>query len=656
MQEVLAMRFSARGFFLLPLILLTAAAPALAAPVWKALGPFGGTIQTITAAPSDTRVVYVTTQYEGAFRSTDGGASWVPIHKAFVTGNVAADPARPGTVYLATPEDKLVKSTDYGSHWTLANRGLEGTGVSAVAVDPARPSRVYAALDSRVFRSTNGGASWQPSRQAFPSSSYTSKVTVLLPVPRPRGTVFAVADGKLWKSGDAGDTWKALDRDLSGYVFALAASPLDPWTLYASVEMPEGRGGVFRSRDSGASWEAVRETPSLVISLAVSPRSSRTVWAGTMDKGLLVSQDGGAHWKAAGLQGMRVMAVAIPSSSPRTVFAATVAWKGDPGGVFASEDGGATWERRNRGLAGLSTPAVLTDPATPGVLWAHLQEQGGLFRSTNGGRDWTSLPIPATYLAMAPSMPSTLYAVGLSQAWRTEDGGASWVPIMDPGNPAWWHRDLWVDPLSPTTLWSNGNGFARSVDGGATWVHQPLPGGGWVTRLAFAPSSPSTVYAAGFRVYDGRFTRTTAWRSTDGGATWTSIENGLGSSEPTALAIDPVDPRLVYVTVCGYYCSPDGGIWKSADGGEHWTLTGQGLEPFEVTALAASPIAGVVWAAVADGRIFRSADSGETWRESTGPQARVVYQLTLDPQDPRRVYAATSSGVWRMEDKSEDEP
>jgi photosystem II stability/assembly factor-like uncharacterized protein len=650
MQEVSAMRWSLRRAVpLLPLILLIAAAPALAAPVWKALGPFGGTIQTLTVAPSNARVIYAMSEYEGAFRSTDGGASWVPIHGAFITGNVAIHPNHPGTIYLSNPAGKLVKSTDFGSHWTLVDRGLGDTGVTAVAVDPARPSRLYAGVGLRVFRSTNGGASWQPSRQSFPAS-YDPKITALLAVPRPAGTVFALTGGLLFKSGDAGMTWRTLAGGLPNDVVTVAVSPAEPWMLYASVRQAAG-GGIFRSRDAGASWEAAHPTASPVISLAVSPRSARTVWAGTEDRGLLVSYDGGAHWKAAGPRGIsKVTAVAVPLSSPRTVFAASVSQGRDAGGVFASEDGGATWERRNRGLAGLAASMVVADPATRGVLWASLEGQG-LFRSVDGGRAWTLLPLLAASLAMAPSAPSTLYAMGPTRMWRSDDGGASWNEVVVSGELAGPSDTLWVDPVSATTLWSNGNGLVRSVDGGATWVRQPIPNPGAVRYLAFAPSSPSTMYAVGFRVASGKYTRVTAWRSTDGGATWTSIDQGLGGGEPTDLAVDPVDSRLVYVTACGYYCSSIPGLWKSTDGGAAWTLTGKDLGNHVATAIAASPIAGVVWTAVENGRLFRSADGGGTWQERAGPQARVIYDLIIDPHAPRRVYAATSSGVWVLENE-----
>ncbi|MBW8874947.1 MAG: hypothetical protein JF614_08280 [Acidobacteria bacterium] len=88
------------------LLLILAAAPALAAlvlsapslaaaPQWAPLGPYGGLVNTVTVDPADNRVLYATADFQGTFKSADGGASWVPIHTGYASGNVAVDP--PGT-------------------------------------------------------------------------------------------------------------------------------------------------------------------------------------------------------------------------------------------------------------------------------------------------------------------------------------------------------------------------------------------------------------------------------------------------------------------------------------------------------------------------------------------------------------------------------
>src|SRR4051794_2427415 len=95
------------------------AVPSFAAP-WMPLGPFGGTIFSLTVAPSDPHRLYAVTG-EGLFRSTNGGASWTAI-RGDSTSNVAVDPTRPDTIYVGTESGGEAgggqKSTDGGAHWT----------------------------------------------------------------------------------------------------------------------------------------------------------------------------------------------------------------------------------------------------------------------------------------------------------------------------------------------------------------------------------------------------------------------------------------------------------------------------------------------------------------------------------------------------------
>jgi photosystem II stability/assembly factor-like uncharacterized protein len=214
-------------------------------------------------------------------------------------------------------------------------------------------------------------------------------------------------------------------------------------------------------------------------------------------------------------------------------------------------------------------------------------------------------------------------------------------------------RFLRIDPANPSHLWgSDGSKLLQSTDGGVTWTAPASPDFGCeVLDLAYAPSSPSVLYVAGskpegFRCtvpYPGLF------RSVDGGASWTEADAGLPRHRVAALAVDPHDPQLVYAGDGGAPLALDvgDGVWKSTDGGASWTRAGDELAGHTMAALAASPVSGVLWAADDAGKVFRSSDGGTTWTdESDGLQTSSVHRLAPDPADPRRVYAATMSGVW----------
>ena len=91
------------------------------------------------------------------------------------------------------------------------------------------------------------------------------------------------------------------------------------------------------------------------------------------------------------------------------------------------------------------------------------------------------------------------------------------------------------------------------------------------------------------------------------------------------------------------------GVWKSVDQGKTWTRTG--LDDASITRIAVSPLPGKVYAATPDGRVFRSADGGATWSDwSAGLKVSAITELLVDADDPGRIYASTTHGVWLLEE------
>jgi photosystem II stability/assembly factor-like uncharacterized protein len=643
-------------------LVLLLAVPLAATPRWTPLGPFGGAALALTVDPTNARVVYATTGLSGAFKSIDGGASWTPLQVDDTSANVAVDPVHPGTIYVAQSSGPVLKSTDGGAHWTVAARNAANAVFSAskIAVDPARPSRLYAAVFGGVRSSLDGGATWRPTSR-LPTPGVFS-VTALAVAPSPAGTVFAGTPVYgLFKSEDGASSWKPVRDGLpSGSVEALAISPSDPRTVYVSIG-----SRLFRSADGGASWQEVAKPAEarLISSLAVSPGLPDTVWAVDGLNGLAFrSTDGGAHWTQIGPPGPWALNVTVAPTSPSTVYLGTRPHGLDEGGVFASADGGTTWERRNRGLAALQVRTFAVDPANPDVLWAGVPDQG-LFRSGDGGGSWerrspeapTPDGFPTRTVAVDPSAPSTVYFLAPPWLWRTSDGGSSWTQLRGPGSPPPSVEILWVDPADPSKLWgaegtalgAAGGTLLQSPDRGATWVRLSTPSPGCqIFDLAFAPSSPSTIYLAATKPGQlGCSTPKAAlFRSTDGGASWTQPNLRLNLPLAHRIAVDPVDLRLVYLAT-------DSGVWKSADGGKTWARAGAKLARRTITAVAASPLARVVWASVEPGQIFRSRNGGATWQDWTDSlQTYGINGLTIDPAAPHRVYAFTGSGVWVIED------
>lgn len=661
------------------------AAPGLLAAqesLWTSLGPFGGQIDSLTADPSRPGVVYATETGLGVFRSADAGASWTAVFGGEVLGNVAVDPAAPSVLYVAASPSGVWKSVDSGAHWSPAGRGLPANlgPFPIVEVDPARPNRVYLGSSRGVWRSVNGGASWQSANTGFPAAPSLPAVTAIAAVRRPVATAFAGTAAGLFRTTNGGNSWQRLGRGLPAgvagtAVTSLAVSPSDPQTLYVLFE----GGGLFRTRNGGNSWQPATRPPGSqpVTSLVVDPRSPATLYAGLLNGQVLRSMDGASRWGAAGrLPGSPSPAVALePDPFTRRRLYAGLPQGAVPGGVFRSDDGGSTWQRRSEGLSGLGATSLAVDPSDPAQLWT-----GGdsyLFRSANGGRRWSRLATPGGFLFPEPGQigvgaASAVFVrtfqplpIGRSTLFRTENDGASWAQVFGPLERFQSFLQYRIAPSDPETLYALASlepaqprySLLRSTDSGGSWQTRAsgLLLGCGVGELVVAPSSAEVLYATGAASVPPQSCAgpsSQVLRSRDGGATWTDVSAGLPARGFVDRAtVDPGDPDVVYVSfeITGF--SPTGGVWKSTDGGATWRQAGTELAGRSISYLLATAVPGRVYAALAGGRVFRSDDGGEHWEDATGRLVtRGIYELVADPSDPDRIYAATWNGVWRLDE------
>lgn len=637
-------------------------------PAWQPLGPWGGSITSIAIDPIHPQVLYAGGVLTGVVKSTDGGASWrlLPGSPPFPSF-VALDPSRPATVYASQQSARQIsKSTDGGAHWRRINAGLPvDLDISGLAVDPARPSRLYLGSARRgVWRSVDGGASWQQASRGLPAGGNIQVLSLAIPR-RPAGTAFInTTPYGLFRTRDAGASWKPAGNGLSAasQVFALAIAPADPRTVYASFA-----NRVYRSENGGDSWAPAGQPPGgpTLITLAVHPRSPRTIYGGTANSGIFKSTDGGRSWELTGAPtDVATIALALDSTRRGTVYAGLALQGQYPGGVLRSADGGDTWQRRNRGLPGLTANSVAVDPADPDTLATAL-ETGGLFRSvpSDGGgvrfvRTGAGFPaVPGFTVLIGGALaagPGTFYAVEFSQRrlWRSTDSGLTWRPLPGPEGQVFFLR---ADPLDPDTLYAmTQTGLAerriyrghRGGDGGLSWTAlAPPPPNCGLSGLAVAPSAPAVLYLAGSSSSSCNDTRSALFRSSDGGASWTDVSAGLPGELVLAVTVDPQDSRVVYTGIISNLEGVDQGVWKSTDSGATWKPSG--LQGSPIRALAASPVPGVLWASVPEGFVYRSDDAGATWQDQSGGQVlRDVVDFAFDPADPERVYIAGFGGVW----------
>jgi hypothetical protein len=250
-----------------------------------------------------------------------------------------------------------------------------------------------------------------------------------------------------------------------------------------------------------------------------------------------------------------VRSMVIDPDSPTTLYAGTGS------GLFISVDSGGHWNAADTGMEGEEVDALVIDPLTPTTLYAGTF-MGGVFKTTNSGGQWTAVNTGLTddiiySLAIDPLTPTILYAgTWMGGVFKTINGGDSWSAF---------NTGLPHDPDFPDDYHS-------------------------AAALAITPQTPSILYV-GFESGAGSETYPDleggVYRSTNGGASWSMVGNGLTDYTINMLAIDPVSPTSLYAATAG------GGVYgfelipvlvsnhSSGAPGSYFTFTGYDFPPDE---------------------------------------------------------------------------
>ena len=274
--------------------------------------------------------------------------------------------------------------------------------------------------------------------------------------------------------------------------------------------------------------------------------------------------------------------------------------------------------------------AVTGVPGKPGLFYFG-STGGGVWRTTNGGRNWENISDgffggSIGSVAVSESDPNVIYVGGGEVTVR--------------GNVSF------------------GYGIWKSLDAGKTWTSCGLTESRHVPRIRIHPQNPDLVYAAAMGNLFAPNEQRGVFRSADGGKTWQKILYVSDEVGAVDLLLDPGNPRILYATTwrvkrTPYDLSSGGegsGLWKSTDGGDTWTnlSDNEGLPTgtIGIIGVAVSPVNPErVWAIVeaAEGGVFRSDDAGKTWKKLNDDRAlrqRAWYytRIYADPQDADVLY------------------
>ncbi len=639
---------------------------------WRSIGPYrSGYVYAVAGVPDDPAVYYLGLPEGGVWKSMSGGTVWKPIfdeqHVASI-GSVVVAYSDPDVVYVGTGDptgwsytsgDGVYKSKDAGKSWTHV--GLEDSRyIPAMLVNPNDPNDVLAGVLG--FRQRAGGPTSNP------------------------------ATG-IYRSTDGGATWtRVLYVDARTGVTGLSRDERDPGVVYAS----------FRRNVSGLSPSEEK---------ALKPLGS----------GIFKSTDGGATWApipGAGLpDAARGFEIAVASGMHGArVYAEAQGAGRDAGGVYRSDDGGASWTLGTRHIASAGG-RIYVNPTNPDVVYLM---GTSMYRSVDGAKSFRSFKgspggDDERDLWIDPHNGNRML-LGADQGPAVSlDGGHTWTPWynlpngqfynvstddhfpyrvcgsqQDSGSACVLSRSDWGQILQSD--WAPAGGFEagfivpdrlnprwvyvqgwyhvlRRLDretGQVAVLYSPTPEDRflWSPPMVFSPQDPHTLYMGAQWIL----------ASSDGARTWRHVSPDLttppaGSSRPTqrssdrgpAASIQTIAPSAVAGGEI-WAGTSNGLIQLTVDGGLHWkNVTPADMPEGAVNIIEASHHdAGTAYAAVqlpGDDApwIFRTRDFGESWQKIVRglPDDAGARVVREDPVDPSLLYAGTVKGAWVSFDRGD---
>jgi len=583
---------------------------------------------------------------------------------------------------------------------------FRGGRVTAVAGVVDQPLVYYmGATGGGVWKTTDGGLTWQ----ATSDKDFTAGSIGAIAVAPSDPNVVYVGTGEspirgnlspgdgMYRSTDAGKTWIKIGLADAGQIAHIAVHPRNADIVYVAVLGhafgPNATRGVFRSKDGGKTWEKIlfKNDSTGAIDLALDPTNPRILYAG--------------FWQA----------VRRP-------------WElvsGGPGsGIWKSTDGGDTWKdiTLSRGLpAGIiGKIGLAVSPVSHDRVWALVEaDSGGLFRSNDGGATWTRSSGDNeirqrawyfTHVVADPGNVDGVYVLNVTLL-KSVDGGKTFTNLHAPHGD---HHALWIDPRDPQRMINGNDGGATvSQNGGATWTtldNQPTAqfyhviatthfpyrlcgaqqdnstvciasrtdrlgisdkdwydvGGGESGWIAARQDDPDVVFAGSYGGYITRFDRRTgqaravnAWPDNPMGWGAAALKYRFQWTFPIVLS--PTNPNDLYIGAQVVFKSVnDGRSWqvispdltrnetaKQGPSGGPITKDNTSTEYYNtIFTVAPSPRdSQLIWVGTDDGLVQVTRDGGKTWQNATPkdlPEGALVSTVEASPHDPATAYVAAT--------------
>ena len=564
---------------------------------------------------------------DGMYKSVDGGSNWTKMgfEKSERIANIIVNPKNSKEIYVAvlgalwgdSEERGVYKTTDGGATWDKVLYVNQKTGCADLAMDPNDPNTLYASMwefrrtgwsfdsggeNSALYKSTDGGASWNKIHNGFPKGKL-GRLAIAVAKSNPKilyTVIEAEKDEKkgLYRSDDAGNSWKQLNNDFGitvrpFYFSRIVVDPKNP-----DVVVKGGLSGSI-SRDGGKTFKNLGNMHSDIHDITFDIHNSDRMYCGT-DGGVYRSWNGGTTMEIVeNLPLSQFYHVSVDDAEPYNVYGGLQdngSWYGpssSPGGINARD-----WNSVGYG----DGFRVLKHP-TKNIIYSEMQGAENVWRyDVDNKRDKTVQPLPQkgrpklrfnwnAPMAVSTHQPDRFY-MGSQFLHKSENMGDTWK-IISPdlttndrtkqlqdnsgglskdNSGAENHTTIFTiaeSTLDENVIWAgtdDGN-VQVTQDGGATWTNTSmnitgLPKNTWCYHIEASVFNKGTAYA----VFDGHTMNDMnpyAYKTTDFGKTWTNIITDEVTGFVRNIQEDYVNPDLLFL-------GTEFGLYITIDGGKHW--------------------------------------------------------------------------------------
>lgn len=565
---------------------------------------------------------------DGLFKSIDGGVNWKKIEgfdKSERIAGIEINPNNSDEVYVGvlgalwgdSDVRGVYKTTDGGTTWEKILYIDQKTGCSDILIDPNNPSILYAAMwefrrsgwgfnsggeNSALYKSTDGGKSWNKIHNGFPKGKF-GRLAVALAPSNPKILYSVVESEKkedrgIYRSDDAGENWTHLNND-----FGLVVRPFYFSRLVVDPKNPDivVKGGLFGSysRDGGKTFKSLGRMHPDIHDILFDINNSDRMYTAT-DGGVYRSWDGGSTFEiVSNIPVSQFYHISIDDKEPYNIYGGLQdngSWYGpsrSPGGI----------EGRDWNVVGYGDGFRVEKHPTKDIIYTEMQGAQNVWRiDTKTSRTKTIQPLPKkgdpklrfnwnAPMAISKNQPDRFY-LGSQFLHKSDDMGDTWEiisPDLTTNDPkkqdqtksggisidnsgAENHTTIFTiaeSSLDENVIWvgtDDGN-VQVTKDGGKNWTNTVgnitgLPANTWCYHIEASVHNKGTAYA----VFDGHTSgdmNTYVYKTSDFGATWKSIATNEIKGFARNIQEDYIQENLLYL-------GTEFGLFITIDGGEHW--------------------------------------------------------------------------------------